>query len=61
MYIPKVILSLHGVYSSHESRNIQAAMDLAVLVAEKFGHVMQESGLLKVYVTELSRIGAFLV
>lgn len=61
MYIPEVVLRLHGVYSAHEGRDIAAAMNLAVLVSDRFTEPMQRSGRLATYVTELSRIGSFLV
>ncbi|CCG81566.1 Nucleoporin nup107 [Taphrina deformans PYCC 5710] len=61
MYIPEVILSLHGVYSAQEGRDVASAMDLAVLVAEKFAAPMKQSGNLQIYVTELSFVGSYLV
>jgi hypothetical protein len=61
MYIPEVVLSLHGVYSAQEGRDVASAMDLAVLVAERFAAPMKQSGNLQTYVTELSFVGSYLV
>lgn len=61
MYIPEAVLKLHGVYSAHEGRDVEAAMNLAVLVSERLAEPMQKSGTLKTYVTELSLLGSYLV
>lgn len=61
MYLPDVILKLHGVYSAQEGRDVAAAMDLAVLVSERLSTPMKRSGSLAVYVTEISMLGAYLI
>lgn len=60
MYIPDVILKLHGVYSAQEGRDVAAAMELAVLVAERLTGPMKSSGLLSVYVQEIGMLGSYL-
>lgn len=61
MYLPEVILKLHGVYSAQEGRDVSSAMELAVLVSQKFSEPMKQSGVLAVYVSEISMLGPYLV
>ncbi|ORY75418.1 nuclear pore protein 84/107 [Protomyces lactucae-debilis] len=60
LYLPQVVLKLHGVYCAQEARDMDAAMALAVLVSEQLTGPMQASGLLESYVIELGRVGAYL-
>jgi hypothetical protein len=60
MYIPDIVLKLHGVYAAHEGRDVASAMELAVLVAERLTLPMKNSGLLSTYVSEVALIGAYL-
>lgn len=60
MYIPDVVLKLHGVYSAQEGRDVAAAMELAVLVADRLTGPMKSSGLLATYVKEVSMLGSYL-
>jgi hypothetical protein len=60
LYLPQVVLKLHGVYCAQEARDMDAAMQLAVLVSERLTEPMQASGMLPSYVEELGRVGAYL-
>lgn len=59
-YIPECVLKLHGVCAAQEGRDIEAAMTLAVLVADRLTEPMQRSDKMRVYVKELGLIGHYL-
>lgn len=61
MYLPEVIMKLHAVYSAQEGRDVSLAMELAVVVADRYSEPMRKSGSLAAYVTEVSLLGSYLV
>ena len=61
LYLPEIVLRLHAVYCDVEGRDVEAAMELACLVAGEERQLYETMGSkLASYVDELGRTGAYL-